>query len=162
MLRSWQNEKFSTSNSSEKHYTSPSRNSNEFQIHGYIEQHNNSFTRISMRFDPTNEIVQLCAEGMNLEGEDNGDQAAHLFMRAWHLAKNDYEKFIAAHYVARQQPSVTAKLEWDLAALDAASKVSGDEVKGAYPSLYLAIPQKYSKPSHPDVEVRNINELRNV
>ncbi|CAD5256086.1 MULTISPECIES: rRNA adenine methyltransferase [unclassified Imperialibacter] len=115
-----------------------------------------------MTFDPTNEIVQLCAEGMNLEGQGNGNQAAQLFMCAWHLAKNDYEKFIAAHYVARQQPSVTAKLEWNLAALDAASKVSGDEVKGAYPSLYPAIPQKYPQPPNPDVEVRNIDIQRNV
>ncbi|MEQ8811428.1 MAG: tetratricopeptide repeat protein [Imperialibacter sp.] len=96
-----------------------------------------------MTIDPTNPIVQLCAEGMNLEGEGKRTEAAQTFMRAWGMATSHYEQFIAAHYVARHQPSVAAKLQWDLKALDAAQKVGSDQIAGAYPSLYLNIAKCY-------------------
>ncbi|MEQ8688171.1 MAG: tetratricopeptide repeat protein [Imperialibacter sp.] len=96
-----------------------------------------------MTIDPTNPIVQLCAEGMNLEGEGKSTEAAETFMRAWDMATSHYEQFIAAHYVARHQHSVTAKLQWDLQALEAASKVGNEEITGAYPSLYLNIAKCY-------------------
>jgi tetratricopeptide (TPR) repeat protein len=96
-----------------------------------------------MLFNPTNPIVQLCAEGMNLEGEGKRAEAAETFVRAWEMATSHYEQFIAAHYVARHQDSVAAKLQWDLKALEAAQKVRNDEVTGAYPSLYLNIAKCY-------------------
>ncbi|MEQ9099880.1 MAG: hypothetical protein RIF36_17600 [Imperialibacter sp.] len=35
-----------------------------------------------MTIDPNNPIVQLCAEGMNLEGEGKRAEAAETFVRA--------------------------------------------------------------------------------
>lgn len=32
-------------------------------------------------------------------------RAKELFLQAWHAAVNDFEKFTAAHYVARHQPT---------------------------------------------------------
>jgi tetratricopeptide (TPR) repeat protein len=96
-----------------------------------------------MTIDPNNPIVQLCTEGMNLEGEGKRAEAAETFMRAWEMATSHYEQFIAAHYVARHQHSVAAKLQWDLKALEAAQKAGNEEITGAYPSLYLNIAKCY-------------------
>ena len=61
-----------------------------------------------MQFDTNNKVIQLCAEGMSKEGDP--EEALALFRKAWELASDDKEKFTAAHYLARQQPSVKEKL----------------------------------------------------
>ncbi|HTN16307.1 MAG TPA: hypothetical protein VL092_01405, partial [Chitinophagaceae bacterium] len=65
------------------------------------------------------------------------------FRQAWYLAANPLEQFIAAHYLARQQDSTAGKLEWDILALDYARKAGEDNVKAAFPSLYLNIAKGY-------------------
>lgn len=95
-----------------------------------------------MQFNPDNKVVQLCAEGMNLEITGKPGDAAGIFMQAWNIAENDHEKFIAAHYVARHQSGVKDKLYWDETALHFALK-GGDEYKAQYPSLYLNIGKCY-------------------
>lgn len=90
-----------------------------------------------MEFDNNNKVVQLCAEGMNREG--NREEALALFQEAWEIASTDKEKFIAAHYLARQQQSVEEKLNWDRTALLHALQVPGEESKSVLPSLYLNI-----------------------
>lgn len=92
-----------------------------------------------MEFDPNNHIVKLCAQGMEMEGKGRPEEASKLFLQAWNEATNDFEKFTAAHYVARHQKSVTDKLKWDETALQLALKIDLDTVKGAFPSLYLNI-----------------------
>lgn len=90
-----------------------------------------------MQFDPNNRIVQLCAKGMEMEGLP--EEASRLFQQAWDEATTSKEKFIAAHYLARHQKSVSDKLEWDKIALELALELDDESVKGAYPSLYLNI-----------------------
>lgn len=94
-----------------------------------------------MQFDPNNPIVKLCAEGMNIEGES--DKALQLFQQAWNESTNNFEKFISAHYLARQQKSIGDKLKWDEIALNAAIKVDNEEIKTSFPSLYLNIGKCY-------------------
>lgn len=96
-----------------------------------------------MQFEPDNEIVKLCALGMDLEGEGKNEEASKVFVKAWEQASDDKEKFTAAHYVARHQKSVADKLTWDEIALNLALKIKDDGVKGAYPSLYLNIAKGY-------------------
>lgn len=96
-----------------------------------------------MQIDPNNAVVRLCAEGMALETEGAYDQARAMFQRAWEAATNDYEKFIAAHYVARLQDSVENKLRWDQLALELAQGIDPELVAGAFPSLYLNIAKAY-------------------
>lgn len=96
-----------------------------------------------MSFDPNNSIVKLCAEGMELEGKGEKEQAMLRFTQAWNEATNDFEKFTAAHYVARHQQRIEDKLKWDETALNYALKLKDDEVKGSYPSLYLNIAKCY-------------------
>jgi tetratricopeptide (TPR) repeat protein len=96
-----------------------------------------------MQFDPNNKIVKLCAQGMEMEGKGNPEEASKHFLQAWNEATNDFEKFTAAHYVARHQKSVADKLKWDETALQLALKINDDTIKGTYPSLYLNIAKCY-------------------
>lgn len=96
-----------------------------------------------MAFDPDNEIIKLCAQGMDMEGKGNKEEASKLFLQAWNEATNDFEKFTAAHYVARHQKSVADKLKRDETALQLALKIDNDEVKSSFPSLYLNIAKYY-------------------
>jgi hypothetical protein len=95
-----------------------------------------------MQFDPENPIVKLCAEGMNHEG-DGTTKAAEMFMQARNEASDNFEKCIAAHYIARQQQTVTEKLEWDQTALKLALNLDDEKLKGALPSLYLNVGKCY-------------------
>lgn len=96
-----------------------------------------------MQFDPNNPVIKLCAEGMSLEGEGKPEAAASTFHQAWSEASNDFEKFTAAHYVARHQKSIADKLHWDQIALEHALKIEDEGMKGFYPSLYLNLAKCY-------------------
>ena len=92
-----------------------------------------------MNFDQENPVVKLCARGMALEGEAKSAEALALFNEAWHIASDDFEKFTAAHYIARHQGTVAGKLTWDETALRHALKISDESVRQVLPSLYLNI-----------------------
>jgi tetratricopeptide (TPR) repeat protein len=96
-----------------------------------------------MLFDPENPIVRLCAEGMELELKQQFAEAGRLFAKAWENATTDLEKFIAAHYVARHQQSVSDKLKWDETALAFALQIRDSGMQANYPSLYLNIAKCY-------------------
>ena len=94
---------------------------------------------MTMNFDANNNVVKLCAQGMDLEGQGRKKEALELFLQAWNEATNDFEKFTSAHYVARHQETVEEKLKWDETALELASKINDDNVRATLPSLYLNI-----------------------
>jgi len=96
-----------------------------------------------MEFDPNNPVIKLCVEGMNAEGEGNIAEAQRLFQQAWDMAGNDFEKFTAAHYLARNQEDPNDNLKWNLAALTHANAIKGDGLQGHYPSLYLNVGKSY-------------------
>lgn len=96
-----------------------------------------------MYFDPNNNVIRLCTRGIELEVSQNPNEAQQLFLQAWNEAANDFERFTAAHYVARHQTSVEEKLKWDETALALALKIDDVSVKASYPSLYLNIAKCY-------------------
>lgn len=96
-----------------------------------------------MEFNPSNPIVQLCLKAMALEEHGQAEEAAQLFLQAWNEANRDFEKFMAAHFVARYQHTVTERLKWLESALHFALKIGDDSVKSALPSLYLNIAACY-------------------
>ena len=107
-----------------------------------------------MEFNPTNNVVKICIEAMGLEEKGN-PAAGKLFLQAWNESANDLEKFIAAHYVARQQTNVPDKLKWLETALQFALKINDDTVNSALPSLYLNIAKCYEELSEPDKAKKN-------
>jgi len=95
-----------------------------------------------MYFDPNNTTVQRCAKGIELEATQP-EEAKALFMEAWDTSTNDFEKCIAAHYLARHQTSTKDKLQWDKTALDFALKINDSSIQSYLPSLYLNIAKCY-------------------
>jgi len=108
-----------------------------------------------MEFDPNNNIVKLSMQGINMEEKGKPEEASKLFHQAWNEATNDFEKFIAAHFVARHQKSVPDKLKWIETALQFALKINNDTVKAAFPSMYLNIAKCYEDLNDPDNAKKN-------
>ena len=96
-----------------------------------------------MQFDPDNKVVKLCAEGMEFEGTGDHEKAHRNFLQAWEHASDNSEKFIAAHYLARHQKSVTDKLHWDEVALQLALEMNDETTYPQLPSLHLNIGKCY-------------------
>lgn len=67
---------------------------------------------MNIKFDPNNVVIKLCMSGMSLEDSGNTEDAIMMFHKAWNEATNDYERFVAAYHLARQQKSITDKLKW--------------------------------------------------
>src|SRR5438552_32094 len=105
-----------------------------------------------MEFNPNNNVIKLCLQGMDLEEKGKPEEASRLFLQAWNEATNDFEKFIAAHYVARHQKNVSDKLKWLETVLQLALKINNDSVKGAFASLYVSIAKCYE----------DLNDLNNA
>src|SRR6185295_10544411 len=96
-----------------------------------------------MEFNPSNHVIKLCIQGMNLEERGKPEEASRLFLQAWNEATNDFEKFTAAYFVSQHQKNVSDKLRWLETALQFALKINNDSVKGAFPSLYSNIAKCY-------------------
>lgn len=96
-----------------------------------------------MEFSPFNNVVKLCLQGMNMEEKGKSEEASKLFLQGWNEATDDFEKFLAAHYVARHQRTVSEKLNWLEITLQFALKVNDNAVKSAFPFLYLNIAKCY-------------------
>ena len=63
-----------------------------------------------MEFNPNNNVIKLCVQGMDMEAKGKPEEASRLFLQAWTEAINDFEKFTAANYVARHQINDSDKL----------------------------------------------------
>lgn len=108
-----------------------------------------------MEFNPNNNVVKICLQGMEMEENGNPEEASKLFLQAWNEATYDFEKFISAHYIARYQKNVSGKLKWLETALQSALKINNDTVNSALPSLYLNIAKCYEELSDPDKAKKN-------
>ncbi|MEI6410549.1 MAG: NAD(+)--rifampin ADP-ribosyltransferase [Bacteroidota bacterium] len=103
-----------------------------------------------MEFNPTSSPVQRCLQGMGMEEKGNPEEAGKLFMQAWNEATNDFEKFLAAYFVARHQKSVSDKLAWLQTSLQCALIVNNATVKAAISTLHLGIAECYKALNDPD------------
>ena len=88
-----------------------------------------------MSIDPNNPVVALCAAGMAIEGDAPAARA--LFEQAWEARQDDYDASIAAHFLARHQPTVESRLHWNVLAAQHAEAVTDDRVKELRASLFL-------------------------
>lgn len=96
-----------------------------------------------MDFNPANHVIKLCVEGMEREAKGQPEEASRLFLQAWNEATNDFERFLAAHFVARHQGNAAGRLTWLQSALQFALKVNDESVAGAFPALYASIARCY-------------------
>jgi hypothetical protein len=94
--------------------------------------------------NPHNPVIRLCIEVTQAEFSGEPDRARALSGQAWDLASDHTEACIAAHYVARFQESLAARLHWNQVALDHASVAEDESVKSFFPSLYLNLGQSYA------------------
>lgn len=93
--------------------------------------------------DLNNPVIKLCIDGSRAEFEGWLDDAQALYQQAWDAAQDDYEACIAAHYVARHQPTPAETLRWNQIALVRAKAVADVRVHGFYGSLYLNLGYSY-------------------
>ena len=100
---------------------------------------------MNMKFDPNNTVIKLCVMGMGFEDSGNAEEASAMFQKAWDEATDDYEKFIAAYFLARQKKNITDKLKWMQNSLQYALNINDDNVKSAYPTLYESIAKCYEE-----------------
>ena len=112
------------------------------------------------QFNPNNKIIQLLLRGMGMEDSGKTEEASLLFLKAWSEATDDFERFIAAYYVARHQKNSSDKLKWFETSLQFALKLNDVAVKSAFPSLYLNIAKCYEALSDSDKAKENY-ELSN-
>src|SRR5262245_8552486 len=98
-----------------------------------------------MEFDPRNNVIKLCVQGMAAEEKGKPEEASSLFLQAWNEAANHFEKFTAAYYVARHQETVSDKLEWLETSLQFALEINDVTVQSAFPSLYSNIAKCYEE-----------------
>lgn len=95
-----------------------------------------------------------------MEEKGEPDEASRLFFQAWNEATNDFEKYIAAYFVARSQENVPDRLKWLETALQFALKVNNDSSISAFPNLYSNIAKCYEEQGDADNAKRNF-ELAN-
>lgn len=93
--------------------------------------------------DLTNPVIKLCIEGARAEFAKRLSEAHTFYKQAWEIAANDYEACIAAHYLARCQPTPQDTLRWNLEAFARAQAVNDERIQSFYPSLYLNLGQSY-------------------
>src|SRR5690242_8842509 len=93
--------------------------------------------------NPENPVVKLCVQGMEEESRGNLEEASRLFLSAWSQSTDDFERCIAAHYVARHQKSPEDALTWNQRSLELARAVGKEKVRGFFPSLFLNMGKAY-------------------
>ena len=108
-----------------------------------------------MDFNPNNNVVRLCIQGMDMEAKSQPEEGSRLFLQAWNEATNDFEKFIAAHFVARHQHTASDKLQWLERTLQLALRINDASVKPAFSSLYSDIAKCYEELGESDNAKRN-------
>ena len=88
-----------------------------------------------MVFDPANPVIALCAAGMAAEGVPA--EARTYFEQAWAARRDDYDAAIAAHYLARHQPTPAATLHWNTLAVTHFERIADGRGQELGASLYL-------------------------
>ena len=96
-----------------------------------------------MEFDPNNLVVKCCINGMAMEDKGDASAALNYFMQAWGGAANEFEKYLAAYFIARHHSEPAVKLSWLERSLQSALSVNKDSVNGALPVLYEKIAECY-------------------
>ena len=93
--------------------------------------------------DPTNPVVELCARGMAVEGTPT--EALRCFEQAWAARRDDFDAAVAAHFLARHQPTADAVLHWNTLAVQHAEAVRDGRSGELLASLYLNLGASHAR-----------------
>lgn len=93
--------------------------------------------------DMSRRSVELCAQGTQAEFEGRVDDARALYDQAWEAANDDYDRCVAAHYVAHLEADPAERLRWNLLALQHADLAPTELVEPFYGSLYVNVGESY-------------------
>jgi hypothetical protein len=93
--------------------------------------------------DLDRKAIALCVEGTQAEFKGCTDDARRLYREAWDCSTDDYEKCVAAHYVAHLETDPNTALRWNLAALTHAQLAEDELVATFFPSLYVNLGHCY-------------------
>ncbi len=110
---------------------------------------------MNIEFNPNNNIVKLCLQGMSLEEKGEPEKADKVFMQAWNEAVNDFEKYLASYFVSRRQKAIAGKLKWLEISLQFALNINSESVKSALPALYSNIAECYRETGEPEKAKNN-------
>lgn len=88
-------------------------------------------------------VVRLCAEGIAAEAAGHVEDAHAAYTHAWEQRHDDWDACVAAHYLARHQPSLTLSLHWNQEALRYADALADDRAANFRPSLLLNLGYSY-------------------
>jgi hypothetical protein len=91
-------------------------------------------------------VARLCVAGMAIDGDAVASGA--LFRQAWDARRDDYEASIAAHFLARHQPSLNDCLYWNRVAAAHAEAATDERAKPLLGSLYLNLADSYLALGH--------------
>ena len=91
-------------------------------------------------------VARLCAAGMAVDGD--AVAAGALFQQAWDARSDDYDASIAAHFLARHQPSLDDSLRWNRVAAEHAEAVTDERARPLLASLYLNLADSYLALGH--------------
>lgn len=97
---------------------------------------------------------------MDFKEKDLLEDANNTFQKAWNEATNNFEKFLAAYYVAECQINVSERLSWYEKSLNLALTINDNSVNSAYASLHKKIAKCYEELNDPNGAKRNY-ELAN-
>ena len=92
---------------------------------------------------------------MAMEEKGELNEASRPFLQAWNEATNDFEKYIAAHFVARHQKDVSEQLKWRETSLQYALKINDVTVRSAFPTLYSEVAKCYEEVGDADNAKKN-------
>lgn len=92
-----------------------------------------------MDFNPGNPDIKKCVESMILAEKGHVMEAGKMMQRTYNEAQHDFEKFIAAWFVARYHQDFSDRLQWLETSLQHGLATNDDTVKTAFPALYLEI-----------------------
>jgi tetratricopeptide (TPR) repeat protein len=96
-----------------------------------------------MEFDSANHVVRLCVQGMVLDAQGKGEEAQAVFGQARETAGNDFERFLAMYFVAKQQIKTEERLHCYEESLRFAISAGSLSAQSAYSTLYGQIAQCY-------------------
>ena len=95
--------------------------------------------------DPENPVVRLVMQSNEAEVAGDRDRQRALLREAWEAATTPYERAVAAHYIARIQPTPAGSHHWNRDALDHARAASPEAVRALMPSLHLAFAESLER-----------------